>query len=37
MPDVPRELVINTTPIIALSVAKGGLDILRVCYDRVIK
>lgn len=36
MPDSPRELVINTTPIIALAVATGGLDILRICYDRVI-
>ncbi len=36
MPDAPRELVVNTTPIIALAVATGGLDILRVCYDRVI-
>ncbi|GAB6057585.1 DUF3368 domain-containing protein [Desulfonatronum parangueonense] len=36
MPDFGRELVVNTTPIIALTVATGGLDILRVCYDRVI-
>ncbi len=36
MPDAPRELVINTTPIIALAVATGGLDVLRTCYDRVI-
>ncbi|WP_052813018.1 hypothetical protein [Desulfonatronum thioautotrophicum] len=36
MPDAPRELVINTTPIIALAVATGGLDVLRICYDRII-
>lgn len=40
MPDAPlaahRMLVINTTPIIALAVATGSLDILRICYDRVI-
>lgn len=36
MPDAPRQLVINTTPIIALAVATGGLDVLRICYDRVI-
>jgi len=27
---------INTTPIIALAVATGGLDVLRICYDRII-
>ncbi|NCC24722.1 MAG: DUF3368 domain-containing protein [Deltaproteobacteria bacterium] len=36
MPDAHRELVINTTPLIALAVATGGLDVLRICYDRVL-
>ncbi|MBS4098975.1 MAG: DUF3368 domain-containing protein [Sulfuricella sp.] len=36
MPDNRRILVTNTTPLIALSVATGSLDILRTLYDRVI-
>jgi predicted nucleic acid-binding protein len=31
-----RTLVTNTTPLIALTAAPGGLDILRHLYDRVI-
>lgn len=31
-----RTLVTNTTPLIALTAATGGLDILRHLYDRVI-
>lgn len=36
MPDPIKTVVINTTPLIALSVATGSLDILRVLYSRVI-
>jgi predicted nucleic acid-binding protein len=36
MPDQPQALVINTTPLIALSVATGSLEVLRVLYSRVI-
>ena len=36
MPDTPRQMVINTTPLIALAVATDGLEVLRICYDRVI-
>ncbi len=36
MPDPIKTVVINTTPLIALSVAIGSLDILRVLYSRVI-
>lgn len=31
-----RVIVTNTTPLIALAVATGNLDILRVLYDRVV-
>ncbi len=31
-----RVLVTNTTPLIALTAATGGLDVLRVLYDRVV-
>ncbi len=36
MPDSPRSIVTNTTPLIALAVGTGSLDILRALYDRVI-
>jgi len=36
MPDVARSLVTNTTPLIALAVGVGNLDILRTIYDRVV-
>jgi predicted nucleic acid-binding protein len=36
MPDVVRSVVINTTPLIALAVGVGNLDILRVLFDRVV-
>jgi len=36
MPDGPRSIVTNTTPLIALAVATDGLEILRTLYDRVI-
>lgn len=36
MPEGERVIVTNTTPLIALAVATGGLDILRVLYDRVV-
>jgi predicted nucleic acid-binding protein len=35
MPD-SRAVVINTTPLIALSVATGSVEVLRTLYDRVI-
>ena len=35
MPET-RSIVINTTPLIALSAAMGSLDVLKVMYDRVI-
>jgi predicted nucleic acid-binding protein len=31
-----RVLVTNTTPLIALTAATGGLDVLRALYDRVV-
>ncbi len=36
MPDGGRIIVTNTTPLIALAVATGSLDILRSLYDQVI-
>ena len=36
MPDANQGVVINTTPLIALSVATGSIDILRALYSRVI-
>lgn len=36
MPDGPRSIVTDTTPLIALAVATDGLEILRTLYDRVI-
>jgi predicted nucleic acid-binding protein len=36
MPDSPRILVINTTPLIALAIATGGLDVLSYLYDCVL-
>ncbi len=32
----PRVLVTNTTPLIALTAATGGLDVLPTLYDRVV-
>jgi predicted nucleic acid-binding protein len=31
-----RSLVTNTTPLIALTAATGGLDVLRFLYERVV-
>lgn len=36
MPDSARAIVTNTTPLIALAVGVGSLDILRALYDRVV-
>lgn len=36
MPESERVIVTNTTPLIALTVATGSLDILRALYDRVV-
>ena len=36
MPDSARIIVTNTTPLIALAVGVGSLDILNVLYDRVV-
>lgn len=36
MPDAGRALVTNTTPLIALAVATGSLDVLRTLYTRVV-
>lgn len=36
MPETRRSLVTNTTPLIALAVATGSLDVLRRLYARVI-
>ena len=36
MPDPTQAVVINTTPLIALSVSTGSLDVLRVLYSRVV-
>lgn len=36
MPDQGQAVVINTTPLIALSVATGSLDALHALYNRVI-
>jgi predicted nucleic acid-binding protein len=37
MPDpAGRSLVTNTTPLIALTAATGGLDVLRFLYERVV-
>ena len=36
MPDARQAIVTNTTPLIALAAGTGGLEILRVLYDRVI-
>ena len=37
MPDpVGRSLVTNTTPLIALTAATGGLDVMRFLFDRVV-
>ncbi len=36
MPEVPRWLVTNTTPLIALTAATGNLDVLKFLYRRVL-
>jgi predicted nucleic acid-binding protein len=36
MPDLGRAIVTNTTPLIALAVGTGSLDILRALYSRVV-
>ncbi|WP_295437940.1 hypothetical protein [uncultured Thiodictyon sp.] len=36
MPDRARVIVTNTTPLVALAVGTGSLDILRVLYNRVV-
>lgn len=36
MPDLARTIVTNTTPLIALAVGVGSLEILKVLYDRVV-
>lgn len=36
MPESPRDIVINTTPLIALTAATGTLDLLRTLFTRVI-
>lgn len=37
MPEaVGRSLVTNTTPLIALTAATGGLDVLRFLFERVV-
>lgn len=36
MPDPARVVVINTTPLIALTAATGNLDVLRALYYRVV-
>ena len=36
MPDCQRTIVINTTPLIALTAATGDLDVLRFLYDHVL-
>jgi len=36
MPDAGRAIVTNTTPLIALAVATGSLDILHALYQRIL-
>ena len=36
MPDQTKVVVINTTPLIALTAATGSLDVLRCLYSRVV-
>jgi len=36
MPDQAKEVVINTTPLIALTAATGSLDVLRFLYSKVV-
>ncbi len=36
MHDQPKQVVINTTPLIALNAATGNLDVLRCLYSKVI-
>ncbi len=36
MPDQAKVVVINTTPLIALTAATGNLDVLRCLYSRVV-
>lgn len=37
MPDASKKIVINTTPLIALTAALGKLDVLNTLYSRVLK
>jgi len=36
MPEQRRAIVTNTTPLITLAAATGGLDVLRFLYEQVI-
>lgn len=36
MPDSTRVIIINTTPLIALTAAIGNLDVLQTLYTRVV-
>ena len=36
MPDSSKMIVINTTPLIALTAATGNLDVLKTLYSRVV-
>lgn len=36
MPDRPSSIVINTTPLIAIAVATGSLDVLKFLYQTVV-
>jgi len=36
MPDASKDIVINTTPLIALTAALGKLDVLNTLYSRVV-
>ncbi|MFH0727011.1 MAG: DUF3368 domain-containing protein [Pseudomonadota bacterium] len=36
MPDLTRVIIINTTPLLALTAATGNLDVLRALYTRVV-
>ncbi len=36
MPDSAKVVIINTTPLIALTAAIGNLDVLRTLYTRVV-
>lgn len=36
MPDTTKVVIINTTPLIALTAAIGNLDVLRTLFTRVV-